>query len=139
MVFVARKPTQTVHAVELPMLYVDKVSVQQPILGANNLRGVCKPVDAPPNSSEEIPWKLVLTNGGMGTLVPLFFAAAEYTRVSSRHRHYDEASSESATPTKPPSFLQTALLDPSDPTKIYLVKPIGPSPEQPTKPHFPVV
>jgi hypothetical protein len=116
----------------------------QPIFGANNLSGLVTPVDAPQNSSERIKWKLAFTNGGMGTLVPLFYATLAYLRTSSRQRHHEEAPDttfEQQQPTapkaEPPSFVQTALLDPNDPTKVYLVSPVDPAQTNPEK--YPVV
>ena len=139
MVFVPTKPTSTIQAVEIPLLFIREEKINQPIFNANSLSGLVIPVDAPPNSSERIKWKLSFTNGGMGTLVPLFYAALEYLRVSSRRRH--EAPPEQQMPEapkpEPPSFVQTALLDPNDPTKVYLVSPVDPAQVKPDK--YPVV
>jgi WW domain-binding protein 2 len=161
LVFVATKPTrQGVHAVEIPLLFISKEDIRQPVFGANNLRGVCRPVDASPGSSEEIQWKLLFTNGGMGTLVPLFYSCLEYLRVASRRRQpppeeqagfephaHDGAASvehpqkpqyEGPPASKPPAFLGSALVDPSDPTTIFLTQPVATSAQAPA-PKFPVV
>lgn len=143
LVFVAKKPTPQVHAIELPLLFIDKHDVSQPIFGANNLHGTCRPVDAA--AGELINWKLSFTNGGMGTMVPLFFASIEYIRVASRRRHEAPPEPEpepDVFPMKqtaePPAFLATALLDPNDPTKVYLTQPVN-ALDQQAKPQFPVV
>jgi len=136
MVFVLKKPTPTIRAIEIPLILIENEKCSQPIFGANNLSGLATPVDAPPNSSERIKWKLFFTNGGMGTLVPLFYATLEYLRVSSRRRPQEAPPPEfeQQQPTKPavpnpepPSFVQTALLDPNDPTKVYLTSPVDPA------------
>lgn len=147
MVFVPSKPTPTITAIEIPLLFISNEKMSQPIFGANNLSGLVTPVDAPPNSSERITWKLSFTNGGMGTLVPLFYATLEYLRVSSRRRHQEappppefeqqQPVQPDAPKQEPPSFIQTALLDPNDPTKVYLTSPVDPAQAHPEK--YPVV
>ena len=132
MVFVPKKQTPTVQAIEIPLLFIDNEKVSQPILGCNNLSGLCRPVDAPPNSSERIKWRLNFTNGGMGTMVPLFYATLEYLRVSAR-RSAPQVDPEPPAPMKEaPSFVKSAFLDPNDPTQIYLVSPVEPA-QQPEK------
>ena len=132
MVFVPKKQTPTVQAIEIPLLFIDNEKVSQPILGCNNLSGLCRPVDAPPNSSERIKWRLNFTNGGMGTMVPLFYATLEYLRVSAR-RSAPQIDPEPPAPMKEaPSFVKSAFLDPNDPTQIYLVSPVEPA-QQPEK------
>ena len=133
LVFVPAKPTPSSSAIELPLLYIADEKVSQPIFGANNLAGVCTPVDAPPGSSERIKWKLSFTNGGMGTLVPLFYASIEYLRTTARRRQREEAPAPAACQkATPPTFVQTALLDPNDPTKVYLTQPVD-LPQSPEK------
>lgn len=125
LVFVPKKPTPAISAIELPILYIADEKVSQPIFGANNLTGVCTPVDSPPGSSERIKWKLSFTNGGMGTLVPLFYASIEYLRTTTRRRQQESAPAPAACmATAPPSFVQTAIVDPNDPTKVYLTQPV---------------
>jgi hypothetical protein len=143
-VFVPAKPTaQGAHAVELPLLYISKEDVKQPIFGSNCLCGVVRPVEAPPNSSEEAVWKLSFTNGGMGTLVPLFYAALQYLRVASRRAQErgDEGAPGGAAPAPggaaPPPFVQTALVDANDPTRVYLTQQV-PTSQPPDPPKFPV-
>jgi len=140
LVFVPKKPTPQIQAIELPLLFIDKQDVRQPVFGANNLRGVCRPVDAPA-SGELIKWRLSFTNGGMGTMVPLFYSCLEYIRVSSRHRQQapEPEPLQPEVPPKPPSFLATALLDPSDPTTVYLTQPVESSAQSIKPPQFPVV
>lgn len=134
LVFIPAKPTPSISAIELPLLYVADEKVSQPIFGANNLAGMCTPVDAPPGSSERIRWKLSFTNGGMGTLVPLFYASIEYLRANTRRRRQEDAPPAAAAcgVGEPPSFVQTALLDPNDPTKVYLTQPVD-LPQSPEK------
>lgn len=145
LVFVAKKPAAGIHAMEFPLVFIDRINVQQPILGANYLHGECKPADSPPNTSEIIKWKLSFTNGGMGTFVRLVFAAVEYVKVMSRQQQQQQQqqpppATPDLTPTKPPAFLETAFVDPNDPTKIYLTEPVDVSSQSPTeKPQYKVV
>lgn len=146
MVFVAKKPSAGVNAIEFPLVFIDRINVQQPILGANYLHGECKPVDSPPNSLEVIKWKLSFTNGGMGTFVRLFFAAVEYVKVMGRQQQQQQsqfpgvAGGATDPATKPPAFLETAFVDPNDPTKIYLTEPVDVSNQSKLeKPQYKVV
>lgn len=78
-------------------------------------------------------------NGGMGTLVPLFYASLEYIRVSNQRRNHhqeeQQEQKESESTIKPPLFLNSALVDPNDPTTLYLTQPT--TQQQPAK--YPVV
>ena len=122
MVFVPNKATPNISAVELPLLFTSDENVCQPIFGANYLSGKCTPVDAPPNSSERIDWRLKFTNGGMGTMVPLFYSTLEFLRLSSRHIQ-ENPTEEPLVMLETPSFVHAALVDPSDPTRVYLTQP----------------
>ena len=157
LVFVLKKPTKDgIQSFEIPLLFISEEDVCQPIFGANHLKGICRPVDAPAGSSEKIKWKLVFTNGGMGTMVPLFYSCLEYIRTSSRRRRRDDIdgaeeaggahaptekvqAAEPPPASSPPSFLASAFVDPSDPTQIFLTQPTPPSTDSAPPPKFPIV
>lgn len=146
LVFVAEKPKPDLYAVEIPLLFVKQENVSQPIFGANNLSGLCKPVDAPPDATQQLKWKVSFINGGLGTLVPLFYSALTYLRRATENaaaRAQEQAAPladgvAAAVATQPPPFMQTALVDPSDPTKIYLTSQV-PTEQAAAPPKFPIV
>jgi WW domain-binding protein 2 len=128
MVFVADKPgadPDALTAVDLPLVYIRADKFNQPIFGCNNLAGECWPVaaDGGPNGTRP-PHKYALffREGGVGTFLPLycnFIALARAAEVDRRKR--DELNSESA------AFdtMKHALVDPNDPTRLYLTQPVG--------------
>ena len=61
------------------------------------------------------------SNGGVGTFLPLYFSSIEAARQAG-HQQSAQASM--------PQNIATALVDPSDPTKLYLTQPAVPQ-EQP--------
>jgi hypothetical protein len=130
LVFVADAPTAAASAVELPLLFIEGERVAQPIFACNNLAGDCRPVGAPANTTTRARWRLDFKNGGFGTFVPLYYAAVAYIRTASRHAGAaaDAADAGAGVPATsappaaaPPSFLETALVDPGDPTRIFFV------------------
>lgn len=150
-IFVPKNPTEHIQAIELPLLFIQDFDVSQPILGANNLHGTCKLVDDP-DSYVRLKWKLLFTNGGMGTMVPLFFATINYIRVASRNQHYTEdvymdggqssahVQQQQEEKPAPPPFVANAVVDPNDPTVVYvLAQPEMPQdvPYERQKPKFP--
>lgn len=89
-------------------------------------------------------WAIYFKNGGVGTFLPLFFG---YMRAfapaqppppppaPAPQEPWSEdppkpAPVEDTAPSAPPAFLQTAFVDPSDPTKIFLTRPTTSSSEQ---------
>lgn len=155
LVFVSKKPDRAgVQAFEIPLLFIDQENVKQPIFRANHLKGTCRSVNSSPGSANNISWKLFFTNGGMGTLVPLFYSCLEYIRVASRRRqniHEEQAPPMASAPpeekpnktvasaeSEPPPFLASAFVDPNDPTQIFLTQPTQPQSEATQPPKFPV-
>lgn len=134
LVFVPQKPTMTFQAIELPLLYVEDFDVHQPIFGANYMAGNCRRVDSP--ESALLSWKLKFSNGGMGTMVPLFYATVEYIRTAFRNLNEKPSTGEEAS-AKPPPFVANAVVDPNDPTVVYVVEQPVRMPEEPIKPKFP--
>lgn len=113
--------------------------------------------DSAPSSPSSHDFRLEFREGGVGTFLPLFFRFLEYIRAVRRKAETDSAawtppaapapepapsSSSSAPPPPPPAPVWptaappiepgSALVDPSDPSKIYLTAPVsetaGPAP-----------
>lgn len=137
LVFVPHKPNMTFRGIELPLLYIEDFDVHQPIFGANYMAGRCRRVDEPDRAM--LKWKLKFSSGGMGTMVPLFYATVQYIRtavqnLNSVSTNEDEEHDDTV---KPPPFVANAVVDPNDPTVVYIVEqPVQP-PTEPIKPKFP--
>ena len=127
LVFVASKPTRAFRSIELPLLHIGDFDVVQPIFGANYLHGVCEPTadGRAAGLTGRITWRVSFMAGGMSTMVPLFYRTVAYVRAvaSSRDAGVREPSGEgeAAKPGKVPEFLATAVVDPNDPTVVYVV------------------
>lgn len=156
LVFVADKPdgSSGLQAFELPLAYISEEDFKQPIFFANNLSGRCNMVDAGAEGPETIQWTLYFKEGGVGTFIPFFFRSCAYVRsVAGRMQQQQQqaaaagqqfgypppaATAGADPPTTPPQqFLQTALVDPSDPTKVYLTQPLDSSQQRNDAPKFP--
>lgn len=151
MVFVADKPDSSsgLEAFELPLAYIADEDFRQPILFANNLSGRCFPVEGGPGGGEALQFTLYFKEGGVGTFIPFFFRSCAYVRSMANQMQQQQqavapggadypppaAGSDGATP--PQQFLQTALVDPSDPTKVYLTQPVDSSQHRDDAPKFP--
>ncbi|KAL4452244.1 hypothetical protein ABPG75_007906 [Micractinium tetrahymenae] len=152
MVFIADKPDSSsgLEAFELPLAYIADEDFRQPILFANNLSGRCFPVEGGPGGGEALQFTLYFKEGGVGTLIPFFFRSCAYVRsmASQMQQQQQQAAApvggdcpppavgvNGATP--PQQFLQTALVDPSDPTKVYLTQPVDASQHRDDAPKFP--
>ena len=143
LVFVPKKPTQMIQAIEFPLLFIEQFDVKQPVLGANNLHGTCAIVSQP---TSKLKWKVSFTNGGMGTMVPLFYATISYIRVASQrpqqqpmyHQQPPQEGKPQEDVSKPPPFVVNAVVDPNDPTMVYVVQPELAEEKERKEPGFPV-
>ena len=125
LVFVADKPTPAFRSIELPLLYMREFDVIQPVFGANYLHGVCDPV-ANSSSAGMIKWRISFMAGGMSTMVPLFYQTVAYVRsVASRRdvgvREGSRVGEAASVPREVPEFVASAVVDPNDPTVVYVV------------------
>jgi hypothetical protein len=124
LVFVADKPTQAFQSIELPLLYIREFDVVQPVFGANYLHGVCEPT-ADGNTAGMVKWRLSFMAGGMSTMVPLFYQTVAYVRSVASNRdagvREPSRSGESAKPGKMSEFVASAVVDPNDPTVVFVV------------------
>ena len=90
------------------------------------MRGTCLHVGD--GNENVVGWKVKFCNGGLGTMVPLFYATVAYIRTASSNRNTFDGME--ATPPKddsvtsaPPEFVANAVVDPNDPTLVYVIQP----------------
>ena len=122
LVFVAQKPTPEFQSVELPLLYIEEFDVSQPIFGANALHGTCRKVDGSGTTPPLVKWKVAFMAGGMSTMVPLFYQTVAYIRTAARRRGEPAAQAKRVPIQREiPDFVAHAVVDPNDPTVVYVV------------------
>lgn len=139
LVFVADKASpEGLRAFDFPLAYLrgDVYKFNQPIFGANNIAMECfrvGPSGGPGGSSAPLSLKVRFTSGGAGTFLPLFWGLMQY--VQERAGSVTQAPivpvapAAPAAPTpKPEDLVQTAFVDPNDPSFVYLVEPDPPPP-----------
>lgn len=143
MVFVTDKPGGTpeapVRALDLPLVYIRRDTFNQPIFGCNNLAGECWPVaaDGGPNGSRPpLTYALYFREGGVGTFVPLYGNVVGLARTAERDRRRREAQGGEAA--EDPAFgaMKQALVDPNDPTQLFLTQPVGEDARLPDRPVY---
>ncbi|KAL6780577.1 hypothetical protein ACKKBF_B12585 [Auxenochlorella protothecoides x Auxenochlorella symbiontica] len=149
MVFVAEVPDAATGLVayDLPLSYITQHSFHQPILGCNNLKGQCWTVEQGPGQGTSIRWTIYFKKGGVGTFLPLFHS---YVRAYAQQRRGSEppapapadvasAPPEETSEPTPPTFLRTALVDPNDPTRVFLTQPVEESDRIKEPPKFSLI
>jgi len=106
---------QAFHSFEFPLSLLSNEKFNQPIFGANNLTGTVQPL-----SGSGLPgpadFRLTFKEGGCGTFLHFFLRALRDVRTS----RTDLASAASAGLLHAQSV---AMVDPSDPSVIYLSQP----------------
>jgi len=108
---------------DIPLATLENEKFNQPIFGANNLTGDSPPLDAA--DGEKYKWCLSFRNGGVGTFLPFFFRLL--TEMRQRMRALSGQAPQ-ADPSYTPvfdlptsqGFVQTAFVDPGDPTTFYV-------------------
>mmetsp|Transcript_11824 Transcript_11824/g.35409 ORF Transcript_11824/g.35409 Transcript_11824/m.35409 type:complete len:217 (-) Transcript_11824:160-810(-) len=146
MVFVAAGPVgrDGLQAFDIPLAYVSHDKFNQPVFGCNHLSGKVWPAAEGGGPAGTLPphdYKIWFTNGGVGTLLPLYYrfirAAAVALQQASRGQPASPttASAPSA-PQMPSSLVATAIVDPSDPSKIFLTQPVDESRRLPSTPVY---
>lgn len=146
LVFVADNAEHAaLRAYELPLAYLSDYSFKQPILRCNHLRGKCRAVQPGPTGQyETLEWVLYFVNGGVGIFIPIFVRTTEYIRRTMPAADAGGAAPASTGtvgpappgPLPPPEQLQTAYVDPNDPTQIYLTSPVDESQRLHGRPRF---
>jgi hypothetical protein len=107
----------------IPLTKMTKEKFNQPIFGANNLKGRVVPVGDQnilrQLDLQEFKFCFTFNEGGCGTFLPIFF------RLMATVRQYgDEAAAQIAPQVLSGSFA-AAYVDPSDPSTIYVSQPLN--------------
>ena len=128
------------QAFDLPLAYVRGEAFNQPIFGANNISGEVWPATPGGGPFGSLPphkFSFAFNSGGVGTFLPLWWGALEYTR--SRPRPPVGGGPPPPPPMKSPgSGLAQAFVDPSDPTTVYVEAPNAPEMDDDKKPYEPM-
>ncbi len=101
-------------AFDLPLVYIRGEQFHQPIFGANYLSGACfsVPLGGPDGGAAPHAFSLTFKEGGCGTFLPLFFSAlAAARRAGTRPAGADVELDD---------LRASALVDPADPTVVFL-------------------
>jgi len=150
LVFVAGKASREgLRAFDFPLQYVRGERFNQPIFGANNLSGECFRVESG-GSGRPLAFKFKFNSGGAGTFLPLFWGLMAYVRERAGSGSVSQAPQAPQAPQaapqrapaaataavaagagvapQPDELLQTAFVDPNDPSTVYVVEPDPPPP-----------
>ncbi|KAF8063821.1 satP [Scenedesmus sp. PABB004] len=133
-VFVADKADASgLAGFDMPLVYIDREKLNQPIFGCNNLAGRVWPAadgGGPGGSLPPHAFKVLFKAGGIGTFYPLFYALGQRARAA--------AAAPPRPPTAPPpsaaaeaaavqELAHKAFVDPNDPSTVYLSAPVAES------------
>ncbi|GAX82994.1 hypothetical protein CEUSTIGMA_g10421.t1 [Chlamydomonas eustigma] len=147
LVFIAEKAdTSGLTGFDLPLVYIFKDSLVQPIFSCNNLKGELWPaVDGGGPAGSLPPHKFIMyfKEGGIGTFFPLYYTLAERAkRVWSQNepsgtpRPQQEPGWRDPNPSSfAESLISRAFVDPNDPSTLYLSE--QPAPESQRLPDRP--
>ena len=137
MVFVTKKADESgLQSFDFPLAYVSGEKFNQPIFGCNNLQLNCFSVAAnggPNGTAPPHTVKFYLKLGGCGTLLPMLWRLLECTRIEQRRAaqaaeaaQYPEVvyTTEAVLP-EVKNMMNTAYIDPNDPTTVYVTQPVG--------------
>eukprot|EP00879_Flechtneria_rotunda_P001965 GHRR01002139.1.p1 GENE.GHRR01002139.1~~GHRR01002139.1.p1 ORF type:complete len:214 (+),score=59.35 GHRR01002139.1:188-829(+) len=129
LVFVSEKADPSgLVGFDMPLVYVCKEKLHQPIFGCNNLAGQVWPAVEGGGPSGHLPphnFKVLFKEGGIGTFYPMFYALTE------RAKRIDAAAAKQAPLTQTTQAVQEivhkAFVDPNDPSTVYLSQPVDES------------
>lgn len=111
------KKASAFKAFDLPLSLTKGEKFEQPIFGANYLSGTCSPLlNSLPGI---ITWKIWFMEGGCGVFVPTYLKMV-YSMRKNKRRGID---SKMANSIQNGTFKKSAIVDPSDPSVIYLEQP----------------
>eukprot|EP01025_Chloroclados_australasicus_P029046 TRINITY_DN2886_c0_g1_i1.p1 TRINITY_DN2886_c0_g1~~TRINITY_DN2886_c0_g1_i1.p1 ORF type:complete len:223 (+),score=33.62 TRINITY_DN2886_c0_g1_i1:102-770(+) len=147
MVFVAEKTDQRsgLAAFDLPLVYLQDIKFNQPILGANNLSGEVWPAiegGGPAGTYPPHGFKLYFKEGGVGTFLPLFFRSLQNARVwyartqQQQQQQQQQPTAQGQEQQEPENMVATAFVDPNDPTRVFLTQPVDESCRLPVAPVY---
>ena len=103
-------------AFDLPLALTFNESFEQPIFGANHIKGTCKPLINLPGN---VNFKIWFMSGGCGTFAPAYLKMVYSMRVN-RNRGIDQQIQRNI---ESGNYGKTAYIDPNDPSVIYLQQP----------------
>jgi hypothetical protein len=134
--FIPRGAGAGARAFDVPLQGLLREAFQQPWFGANYLEGEVAPVPGR-GIVNNISFRFTFLNGGAGTFLRVFFSLIE------KYRCPPAAAPAAAAFLAPPAMqqwlhAQLALVDPSDPTTIYIEQPRQPPPHQQRRQFAPV-
>lgn len=129
LVFVADKADPSgLAGFDMPLVYICKEKLNQPIFGCNNLAGQVWPAVNGGGPSGHLPphsFKVLFKEGGIGTFYPMFYALCE------RAKKADAAAKQPASLAQNTQAVQElvhkAFVDPNDPSTVYLSQPVDES------------
>eukprot|EP00775_Hariotina_reticulata_P002184 gene2184-2502_t len=128
LVFVASKADPSgLAGFDMPLVYISKEKLNQPIFGCNNLAGQVWPAVPGGGPSGTLPphsFKVLFKEGGIGTFYPLFYALVE------RAKKADAASKQGSLAQNTQvvqELVHKAFVDPNDPSTVYLSQPVDES------------
>lgn len=129
LVFVAEKADASgLAGFDMPLVYICKEKLNQPIFGCNNLAGQVWPAVEGGGPSGHLPphsFKVLFKEGGIGTFYPMFYALCE------RAKKADAASRQPTSLAQNTQVVQElvhkAFVDPNDPSTVYLSQPVDES------------
>jgi WW domain-binding protein 2 len=138
LVFVAtlRDEASGLEAFDIPLLYIRNDSFNQPVFGCNHLAGECWPVSEQGGPSGSLPphkYRLYFLQGGIGTVLPLYYRFLKLVRAAEHDR---KAAEELANQGVMNEQVSHAFVDPNDPTKLFLTQPVGIEQRLPTAPVY---
>ena len=103
-------------AFDLPLALTFNEGFEQPIFGANYIKGTCKPLINLPGN---VNFKIWFMSGGCGTFAPAYLKMV-YSMRMNRNRGIDQQMQRNI---ESGNFGKTAYIDPNDPSVIYLQQP----------------
>mmetsp|Transcript_19769 Transcript_19769/g.67333 ORF Transcript_19769/g.67333 Transcript_19769/m.67333 type:complete len:227 (-) Transcript_19769:162-842(-) len=119
-------------AFDMPLVYVRQERFEQPVFGANYLRGNVFAVGERGGPGGEAPphaWKVEMVTGGCGTLLPVLFDLLQRSRAPGGG---EEPPPPAPTWDEARDVARAAYVDPRDPSTVYV--PDGPPVDRTPRP-----
>lgn len=124
------------HSFDIPLAYITNNKFNQPVFSCNHLSGKVWPAAEGGGPAGTLPphdYKIWFPNGGVGTLLPLFF---QFVQEASRTVQQQGVPTASSAANRPSDLVATAFVDPADPSQIYLTQPLDDSDQLPSAPVY---
>jgi len=110
---------------DIPLATLEDEKFNQPIFGANNMTGANSPLDLA-DGAPHYKWCISFRNGGVGTFLPFFFRLLQEMRQRMQQpavpiaQPITGAAQQGVPIAVAQSMVQSAFVDPNDPTKFYV-------------------